>query len=80
MNCNNLITTDEKCPSCGESTEPSEHRGETEGYCQDCGGGPFPASNLHLLTWNEDPYLQFEDGDLSTVCRKCHAKREREKE
>ncbi len=77
-NCNNLITDDGKCPLCQHPTERSEHADDKEGYCQECADGPFPANELHVITWNEDPYLQFEDGDLSTVCLKCYAKRQRE--
>jgi len=26
---------------------------------------------MHLVTWNEDPCNQDEDGDLYMICEKC---------
>lgn len=79
--CNNLITTDAACPLCDAATLPAPKAiGMTESYCQGCGGGPFPVAQLHLLTWNEDPYLQFEDGDLACICGPCQKQRKEESE
>lgn len=68
--CTNLITADLTCPLCDEPTEPHPDREKPEGYCQECAEGPFKADKLRVVTWNENPYAQMDDGDLNTVCRK----------
>lgn len=68
--CSNLVTIDAQCPLCDEKTEQHPEREEI-GYCQGCAGGPFPIDKLHLVTWNEDPYVQDEDGDLYFLCPRC---------
>ena len=42
-----------------------------EEYCIACAKGPFPAETMHLVTWNEDPYSQIEEGDLICICPQC---------
>ena len=69
--CTNLVTTDAKCPLCEQSTKPHPKAKLKECYCQGCAGGPFPIETLHLITWNDDPYSQTEDGDLYFLCPKC---------
>lgn len=69
--CSNLVTTDAKCPLCGAETAPHDDREDTEAYCVECAKGPFPADQIHVVTWHEDPYTQIEDGDLITRCLKC---------
>lgn len=71
--CSNLVTTDAQCPLCDKPTKPHPEAKEKDGYCQGCAEGPFPLETLHLVTWNEDPYVQTEDGDLYYLCPKCHA-------
>lgn len=70
--CSSLVTTAEKCPLCRQATLPHPDRNITEDYCIACGEGPFPADKLHVKTWDEDPYSQTEDGDLATLCERCH--------
>ena len=71
--CSNLVTTDATCPLCDKPTKPNPFRDEKEGYCQRCAGGPFPTDQLHLVTWNENPHWQLDDGDLNTICLKSRA-------
>jgi len=73
--CSNLVTTDASCPLCSAQTTEHPEREEI-GYCQECADGPFPIHTLHLVTWNEDPYVQTDDGDLYCRCQKCHAELE----
>lgn len=76
--CTNLVTTDATCPLCNEPTALHPERETKEGYCMRCGDGPTAATEMHLITWNEDPYLQIDDGDLILSCRDCHAEAEDE--
>lgn len=69
--CTNLVTTDATCPLCNKPTEPHPDRNQREGYCMRCGDGPTAATSMHLITWNEDPYMQLDDGDLILSCRAC---------
>lgn len=78
--CSNLVTIDATCPLCAKATTPHPEAKEKEGYCQGCAEGPFPLDVLHLVTWNENPYVQIEDGDLYYLCPKCHADRLAEEE
>jgi len=76
--CTNLVTTDTTCPLCNAPTVEHPERGEKERYCSKCGEGPFPLEIMHLITWNEDPYMQLEDGDLICECPKCKAEQDQE--
>jgi Zn finger protein HypA/HybF involved in hydrogenase expression len=78
--CTNLVTTDETCPLCDVPTKPHPEAEEAYGYCQGCAKGPFHLGTMHLVTWNEDPYVQTEDGDLYYLCPKCHAEKEEDAE
>lgn len=71
--CSNLVTTDTACPLCGRPTKSHPEAKEKFSYCQGCSYGPFPIETMRLVTWNEDPYVQTEDGDLYYLCLKCHA-------
>lgn len=57
---------------------PHADAGDPTAYCQGCAEGPFPIAVMHLVTWNEDPYWQTDDGDLTCVCSKCRLEREKE--
>lgn len=48
-----------------------------EGYCVECAEGPFPVEQLAVITWEEDPYVQTEDGDLVTICEVCRREDDR---
>lgn len=76
--CSNLNTTALNCPLCHRPTMSHTDSDDPEHYCIDCAGGPFPADTMHVLTWEEDPYTQIEDGDLMCICPLCHAKRIRD--
>lgn len=79
--CSNLVTIAERCPLCDGATAEHRQRGQAQGYCLDCADGPFPLEEMHLVTWEEDPYTQGDDGDLSCVCAECREeKREEERE
>lgn len=71
--CENLVTTDLRCPLCDAVTKPHPESKEATQYCCACGNGPLPAKDMHLVTWNEDPYTQTEDGDLICHCGVCAA-------
>lgn len=68
--CDNLVTTMPNCPLCDKPTVPHPDRNEKESWCQGCAGGLFAASTMHLVTWNENPYVQ-DDGDLYLLCPEC---------
>jgi len=76
--CSNLVTTSATCPLCEATTEAHPEANEKDGYCQGCGGGPFPMALMHLVTWNENPYVQSGDGDLFCLCQKCKASKDAE--
>ena len=69
--CGGLVTVNPKCPLCMEATEPHEDRGMVESYCTMCGEGPLPVADIHVVTWEEDPYRQCDDGTLITICAEC---------
>ncbi len=69
--CANLVTTDATCPLCNKPTATHSESETKEGYCMRCGVGPTAATEMHLITWNEDPYMQIDDGDLILSCRAC---------
>lgn len=74
VSCDNLVTTDSECPLCNTPTEVNPHipKDKSEScYCTYCGNGPFKEARMHLVTWNEDPYTQMEDGDLTLKCNDC---------
>ena len=72
-----LVTVAATCPLCDAVTDVHPQRNEAQ-YCVECAKGPFPPEELHLITWEEDPYVQIEDADLIHRCRKCQAEREAE--
>lgn len=74
--CSNLVTTDASCPLCDQPTLQHPDSEQREHYCVDCADGPFRSETLHLVTWNENAYLQTDDGDLSCLCAECHKARE----
>lgn len=77
--CNNLVTTENQCPSCQKPTIVNPFtEGLSQSYCVDCADGPIEIEQMHLVTWDEDPHTQFDDGDIVTVCKQCHQIRERE--
>ena len=76
--CSNLVTVAEKCPLCSGPTMPNPHAAEKEGYCMYCAEGPFPLDDLHLVTFEEDPYFQMEDGDINCICRDCKERKAKE--
>lgn len=69
--CENLVTGDAICPLCGKPTEEHHDRADVNGYCQHC-GNEFASSQLEVVTWDEDPYWQTEDGDLNLICLQCN--------
>lgn len=75
--CQNLVTTAAQCPLCSHATHEHKEANDPHGYCCEC-AKQWVAEELHLVTWEEDPYLQTEDGDLITLCPRCHAKKLRE--
>ena len=77
--CNNLVTVAHKCPLCGKETARHPEAVEPEGYCVECGEGPMAADTLHVRTWEEDPYMQTDDGDLATVCETCRTAKAKHK-
>lgn len=73
-----IVTAAATCPHCGEATDEHPEAHDAEQYCVECGGGPFPSDQCHVITDDEDPYMQIDDGDLICVCQKCKAKRDKE--
>jgi len=71
--CGNLVTLKIECPLCNLPTEKHPDADEDEGYCVRC-GDHYPAKRLTLITWEQNPYIQSNDGDLYTECDKCLAK------
>jgi hypothetical protein len=79
VSCSYLVTTDATCPLCSKPTKPHPEAKEESGYCQGCAEGPLKLESLHLVTWNEDPYVQIEDPEnLYYLCVKCHAEQLKE--
>lgn len=76
--CDHVVTIDDECPSCGESTKAHPEVDMHAHYCVECGKGPFLADTMHVITWSEDPYMQTDEADLITVCPKCKKKRDHE--
>ncbi len=74
--CGNLVTADALCPLCSKPTTAHPDCDEKEGFCYACAEGPFPAENLHVVTYNENPYLQIEEGDLILRCAQCQDEQE----
>lgn len=66
-----IIVEDPACPLCRSQTVRHPSAAKTQ-YCMGCGRGPFSASALHLVTWNEDPYRQDVEADvLHCQCEEC---------
>lgn len=78
--CTCLVTTKASCPLCGQPTEEHHESKEVEGFCLGCAEGPFPACDLHVVTWEEDPYVQIDDGGLYYLCNPCRAAEASEEE
>lgn len=76
--CTNLVTAEKACPYCGKETIPHPESGMKEDYCIGCAEGPFPADDLHVVVWEQDPYRQDEEGGLWTLCKACHTSEEEE--
>ena len=74
--CSSLVTASETCPLCAGSTEPHPERDGPGHYCMECAAGPFPPAQIHVVTWEEDAYMQTDEGDLITVCLPCHQQME----
>ena len=75
--CSGIVTISEICPLCDGKTEPHPEAGEANGFCCLCGGG-FPMPELHVITWEENAYLQTDEGDLITACDLCRDSKEME--
>lgn len=71
-----IVTERALCPCCERGlTVPHPERDSTDPrYCVNCGGGPFDAADLRVMTWSFDPHTQCE-GDLCCTCRPCLAER-----
>ena len=74
-----LVTVDQSCDLCGRKTRVHREAKKPEPvqYCVDC-GGEFTPSEVVVLTFRDDPYLQCEDGMLITICQPCGQKRREE--
>lgn len=67
-----IVTAHNPCQQCTSPTIPHPEQQETEGYCLHCGDGPFPVSELRVVTWEMDPYYQDPEGsDLTWFCKAC---------
>lgn len=66
----NVVTAKADCPLCGKRTRKHPQSVQMEGYCLHC-SEPFPAGELVVITWEHDPYMQMDDGDMATACRPC---------
>lgn len=77
--CNNLTTFHHDCPLCGLATLPHPEAKIETGFCVEC-AEEFPAAELTVIPWEQDPYLQTDDGDLITICPVCQKCRDREED
>lgn len=73
-----IVTVEAICPHCGAATSEHPEAQDEDHYCVECGGGPFSAAQCHVITDDEDPYMQTDDADLITVCSHCKKKRDNE--
>lgn len=73
--CSNLVTGDLRCPLCDKPTAAHPDQKDIEGYCQHC-TDKFAAQDLTVVTWDEDPYWQDEEGDLHLICEGCREREE----
>lgn len=71
-----IVTVEAICTHCGAETSEHPEAKDEDHYCVECGDGPFPTEQCHVVTDEEDPYIQIDDGDLITVCLSCKAKRD----
>ena len=70
VDCDNLVSSAETCPLCNSATDPHPDSRDEYFYCMEC-GDQSPASECQVATYEDDPYLQDDEGDLWTVCPKC---------
>jgi len=74
-----LVTVAAVCPLCDAKTikHPEANNGACTRYCGDC-AEEFPLSGVVVVTWDDDPFSQIDDGSLLTICRECSDEREEE--